>query len=63
MNEKFMCEVEGRLGGDAKDSQEVRLLNRITRWTPEGLLYEADLRRAEQLLRDLLKSASADVRG
>eukprot|EP00969_Alexandrium_andersonii_P200603 8862172-Alexandrium_andersonii.AAC.1 len=57
MNEKFMCKVEGRLGGEAKDLQEVKLLNLITRWTPEGVLYEADPRHAEQLLRDLLQLA------
>eukprot|EP00969_Alexandrium_andersonii_P178659 7899214-Alexandrium_andersonii.AAC.1 len=34
---KFMCEVEGRLGGGTQDLQEAKLLNRITRWTPEGL--------------------------
>eukprot|EP00969_Alexandrium_andersonii_P009651 421852-Alexandrium_andersonii.AAC.1 len=63
MNGKFMCKVEGRLGGDAKDVQEVKLRNRIMRWTPEGILYEADPRHAEQLLRDLLESACVDVRG
>eukprot|EP00969_Alexandrium_andersonii_P120393 5322593-Alexandrium_andersonii.AAC.1 len=63
MNEKFMCKVEGRLGGGSQDLQEVKLLNRIIRWTPEGLLYEADPRRAEQLLRDLPRSAFADGRG
>eukprot|EP00969_Alexandrium_andersonii_P240398 10612808-Alexandrium_andersonii.AAC.1 len=33
------------------------------KWTPEGTLYEADPHQAEQLLRDLLKSACADARG
>eukprot|EP00969_Alexandrium_andersonii_P367126 15470026-Alexandrium_andersonii.AAC.1 len=63
MNEKFMCKVEGRLGRGARGLQEVRLLSRVIRWTPEGLLYEADPRRAEQLQRDLPRSASADGRG
>eukprot|EP00969_Alexandrium_andersonii_P001578 69035-Alexandrium_andersonii.AAC.1 len=63
MNEKFTCKIEGRLGGGAKDLLEVKLLNRITRWTPEGILCEADPRRAEQLLRDLLKSEHSGVRG
>eukprot|EP00969_Alexandrium_andersonii_P276394 12216472-Alexandrium_andersonii.AAC.1 len=54
MNEKFACEIKGRLGGDAKDLQDAKLLNRITRWTPEGVLYEAGPRHAEQLLRCLL---------
>eukprot|EP00969_Alexandrium_andersonii_P060158 2649339-Alexandrium_andersonii.AAC.1 len=43
--------------------QEVKLLNRIIRWTPDGYLYEADPRHAEQLLRDLRKSEPSGVRG
>eukprot|EP00969_Alexandrium_andersonii_P354821 15443049-Alexandrium_andersonii.AAC.1 len=57
MNEKFKCKVEGRLGGEAKDLQEVKLLSRILRWAPEGVLYEADPRHAEQLF-----SRPAEVR-
>eukprot|EP00969_Alexandrium_andersonii_P326046 14406552-Alexandrium_andersonii.AAC.1 len=34
MTEAFLCKVEGRLGGDSGDLKEVRLLNRIIRWTP-----------------------------
>eukprot|EP00969_Alexandrium_andersonii_P238400 10522772-Alexandrium_andersonii.AAC.1 len=60
MEENFLCEVEGRLGYGPQDLREVKLLNRIVRWTPTGLRYEADPRRAEQLLRDLL---SAEVSG
>eukprot|EP00969_Alexandrium_andersonii_P091541 4040538-Alexandrium_andersonii.AAC.1 len=56
MDAKFMCKIEGRLDGGQGDLQEAQLLFRIIRWTPEGLLYEADPRRAEQLLRDLRKS-------
>eukprot|EP00969_Alexandrium_andersonii_P233792 10323213-Alexandrium_andersonii.AAC.1 len=63
MNKKFLCKVEGRLGGGPSDLQEVKLLNRIIRWTPGGLLYEADPRHAEQLLRDMLKSECSGVRG
>eukprot|EP00969_Alexandrium_andersonii_P181717 8030346-Alexandrium_andersonii.AAC.1 len=37
MDEKFMCEIEGRLGGGPSDLREVKLLNRIIRWTPDGL--------------------------
>eukprot|EP00969_Alexandrium_andersonii_P247977 10958164-Alexandrium_andersonii.AAC.1 len=63
MDEKFMCKVEGRLGEGPSDLQEVKLLNRIVRWTPDGLLYEADPRRAEQLLRDLRKFERSGVGG
>eukprot|EP00969_Alexandrium_andersonii_P264435 11686927-Alexandrium_andersonii.AAC.1 len=58
-----MCKVEGRLGGDSSDLQEVKLLNRIIRWAPDGYLYEADPRHAEQLLRDLWKSELSGVCG
>eukprot|EP00969_Alexandrium_andersonii_P100461 4432008-Alexandrium_andersonii.AAC.1 len=63
MNEKFMCKVEGRLGEGSLDLREVKLLNRVIRWTPDGYLYEADPRHAEQLLRDLRKSEPSGVRG
>eukprot|EP00969_Alexandrium_andersonii_P184642 8157322-Alexandrium_andersonii.AAC.1 len=63
MDEKFTREVEGRLGGDAKSLQEAKLLNCISMWTPSSVLREADLRRAEQLLRGLFKSESLGVRG
>eukprot|EP00969_Alexandrium_andersonii_P128343 5671349-Alexandrium_andersonii.AAC.1 len=63
MGEKFMCKIEALLGGGPSDQQDAKLLNRIIRWTPDGLLYEADPRRAEQLLRDLRKSESWGVRG
>ena len=37
------------------------MLNRITRWTPEGIEYEADPRQGEQLIRDLGMSGSKSV--
>eukprot|EP00969_Alexandrium_andersonii_P092620 4088225-Alexandrium_andersonii.AAC.1 len=54
-----MCAIEGRLGGGPSDLQEAKLLNRIIRWTPDGLLYGAG---AEQLLGDLRKSERSSVR-
>eukprot|EP00969_Alexandrium_andersonii_P300113 13267460-Alexandrium_andersonii.AAC.1 len=63
MNEKFTRKIEGRLGGGPSDLQDVKLLSRVNRWTPGGLLYEADLRHAEQLLRDLRKFERSGVRG
>ena len=37
------------------------MLNRVIRWTPEGIEYEADPRQTEQLVRDLGMSGSKSV--
>ena len=50
------------MGGGPNDVRELRLLNRIIRWTPQGLLYEADPRHAEQLIRDLEQFGEKSVR-
>ena len=42
-----------RLGPGPEDDKEATVLNRVVRWTPEGLEMEADPRQAEKLLRDL----------
>jgi hypothetical protein len=51
MHERFLLKELGRLGGDTGELQELRVLNRIIRWTPLGLKYEADPRHAEILVR------------
>ena len=45
----FECKLRGRLGSEAKDLKEIRVLNRIVRITQHGLRYEADPRHAEIL--------------
>eukprot|EP00969_Alexandrium_andersonii_P033089 1445017-Alexandrium_andersonii.AAC.1 len=62
MNQKFMCEVEGRLGNGPRDLQEAKLLSRIIWWAPSGLRCEADPCHAEQLLRDLLGPGHSGAR-
>eukprot|EP00969_Alexandrium_andersonii_P144250 6378540-Alexandrium_andersonii.AAC.1 len=52
--EHFTFKVEGRLGGGAGGLGEARLLDRVARWTSEGLLRESGPRHAEQLIRGLL---------
>ena len=39
-------------GGDAGDLREIKVLNRILRWTSEGITYEADPRLVEQLIKE-----------
>jgi hypothetical protein len=51
MHERFLLKELGRLGGGPGEQQELRVLNRIIRWTPAGLKYEADPRHAEILIR------------
>ena len=51
LSEDILLKVVGKLGGDKHkgDVQEVRCLNRISRWLPNGLVVEADPRHAELL--------------
>ena len=51
MHERFLLKELGRLGGGAGELKELRVLNRVVRWTPAGLKYEADPRHAEILVR------------
>ena len=45
----FECDIRGRLGPEAKDAKEIKILNRSLRVVPEGLRYEADPGHAELL--------------
>lgn len=53
MHESFLVKVVGRLGDGPQDVREISILNRIVRWTQEGIHYEADPRHAELLVRDV----------
>ena len=53
MQEGFLIKLMGRLGGDADDCKELCILNRVLRWAPEGIRYEADPRPAEILVKGL----------
>ena len=43
----------GRLGPAGNDQKEATVLNRVVRWTPAGLEYEADPRQVERLLEEI----------
>ena len=46
--------IEGaRLGPGPSDDKEGRVLNRVVRWTPDGVTYEADPRHYEKLVQEL----------
>jgi hypothetical protein len=54
MHERFLMKVVGKLGPGEEDTQELRVLNRVLRWTEKGVTYEADPRHAEILVAGLL---------
>ena len=48
------------LGPGAREKQEARILNRVVRWTRDGLEYEADQRHADAIVEEMgLKDARA----
>ena len=53
LEERYELTEASRLGPGDTDDKEGRVLNRVVRWTPEGLEYEADPRQAEHLVADL----------
>ena len=53
MQGQFEIKIRGRMGAGANEDKEIRILNRIVRHTLRGLLYEADPRHAEILVRNL----------
>ena len=50
---KYELKEGARLGPGSRDDKEGRILNRVVRWTTEGLEYEADPRQAERLLEEI----------
>jgi len=48
---KYELKEAARLGLGPEGDREARVFNRVARWGPEGLEYEADPRQAERLLR------------
>ena len=50
MREQYELTTQPRLGPADGDAKEGVILNRIIRWTEQGLEYEADARQAEKLI-------------
>ena len=61
MTDTFECKLKGRLGTGDDDLKEMRVLNRIVRITSDGLLYEADPRHAEMLIKAFKLEGSKPV--
>ena len=53
LEKKYELSKGGRLGPGPDDAKEGTVLNRVVRWTADGLEYEADPRQAEKLVADL----------
>ena len=53
MRERYELTCGGRLGPGPDDCKEASILNRIIRWTSNGIEYEADPRQGEKLLHEL----------
>ena len=53
LEKRYELKEPHRLGPGPGDDREALVLNRVVRWTTEGLEMEADPRQAEKLLRDL----------
>ena len=52
IKEKYEATIQPRLGPGRDDAKEVRVLNRVIRWCPQHIEYEADPRQTEKLLLD-----------
>ena len=50
------------LGPTKEDPQQVKVLNRVLRWTDQGIKYEADPRHAELIIKDLGLDKAKGVR-
>ena len=53
LESRYELRKGGRIGPGKNDDKEGRVLNRIVRWTDEGLEYEADPRQAERLIESM----------
>ena len=62
MKSKYELTVGRRVGPGPNDDKEDSVLNRIIRWTPKGIRYEADPRQVEKFIREIeLEGATGAV--
>jgi len=53
LEQLYEFKIGGRLGPGLSDDKEGTILNRVVRWTPRGLEYEADPRQSEKVLYEM----------
>jgi hypothetical protein len=61
LKEHYELTIGPRLGPGDQDAKEATILNRVVRWTAEGLEYEADPRQAEKLIHECGMEGSNSV--
>ncbi len=61
LQERCELTIGPRLGPGASDDKEATILNRVVRWTEDGLEYEADPRQAERLIHECGMEGSNSV--
>ena len=61
LQKRYELKVGPRLGPGDGDAKEATVLNRVVRWTKEGLEYEADPRQAEELIHECGMEGSNSV--
>lgn len=61
LRKKYEPKGRARLRPGKDDDKEARIVNRLVRWTEEGIEHEADPRQAERLVRDLNLSGCKSV--
>ena len=47
ISERYEVKFRGRIGPSESDDKSIRILNRVTTWSDNGISYEADQRHAE----------------
>ena len=52
MGKKYEMTIGPRLGPGEHDAKEARALNRVVRWTKDGVEYEVDPRQVEKLIQE-----------
>ncbi len=65
MQEHYELTIQPRMGPGPGDAKEAVILNRITRWSENGIEYEADPRQSERLISEcgLVGSKGAAIPG
>jgi len=61
IKKKYECTIQPRIGPGQDDAKEALVLNRVIRWTPQGIEYEADPRQAEKLVSECGLTGSNSV--